>query len=221
MEEAWRLLVNNYLFSLFDVDDLVDRMALPLKGEHNLLNVKAALLACYAYGVDIRELIPYLYTFKPLGHRLEPVGTFDGVTFVNDSISTIPQAAVSACQALGRVDFLLLGGFDRGIDYLPLANYLKVHPMPHLLFTGKAGERMMQLIMDSEPAVLEADRRVEGSSIFYYSTMEEAFAYLAAHAQLGDVCLLSPAASSYDQYKNFEERGRKFKLLAEQFKRKG
>ena len=218
MEEAWRLFVNNIVFSLFDIDDLIDRTVLPLIGEHNLLNVKAALLACYAYGVDMRELIPYLYTFKPLEHRLEPVGTFGGVTFVNDSISTIPQAAISACEALGHVDFLLLGGFDRGIDYQPLADYLKTNPVPHLLFTGKAGERMMQLMAKvPEPAVPEANRRVEGPTLYYYTIMEEAFAYMAAKAKPGDVCLLSPAASSYDQYKNFEERGRKFKQLAESY----
>ena len=222
MEDAWRLFVNNIVFSLFDIADLVDRTALPLLGEHNLLNVKAALLACYAYGVDVRELVPYLYTFKPLEHRLEPVGAFDGVTFVNDSISTIPQAAISACQALGRVDFLLLGGFDRGIDYQPLADYLKEHPVPHLLFTGKAGERMMTLLngvsTGSTACNTEVPEPVEGPTLFYYATMEEAFAYLATHAKPGDVCLLSPAASSYDQYKNFEERGRKFKALAESFK---
>ncbi len=249
MEEAWRLFVNNIVFSLFDIDDLVDRTTLPLLGEHNLLNVKAALLACYAYGVDIRELVPYLYTFKPLEHRLEPVGTFGGVTFVNDSISTIPQAAISACQALGRVDFLLLGGFDRGIDYQPLVDYLKEHPVPHLLFTGKAGERMMTLLdgistgstacntevpehvegptnLDCFVPRNDAKRLsevkvpepVEGPTLYYYASMEEAFAYLATHAKPGDVCLLSPGASSYDQYKNFEERGRKFKSLAEGFK---
>ena len=211
MEDAWRLFVNNIVFSLFDIDDLVDCTALPLLGEHNLLNVKAALLACNAYGVDVRELVPYLYTFKPLEHRLEPVGTFGGVTFVNDSISTIPQAAIQACKALGRVDFLLLGGFDRGIDYQPLAEYLKSHPVPHLLFTGKAGERMMQIIA-------KVPEPVEGPTIFYYASMEEAFAYMSTHAKPGDICLLSPAASSYDQYKNFEERGRKFKALAANFK---
>ena len=242
MEEAWRLFVNNIVFSLFDTDELIDRTALPLIGEHNLLNVKAALLACYAYGVDMRELIPYLYTFKPLEHRLEPVGTFGGVTFVNDSISTIPQAAISACEALGHVDFLLLGGFDRGIDYQPLVDYLKTNPVPHLLFTGKAGERMMQLLdgfnfvessistgsttcvsaKDPEPVEgptqkAKVPEPVEGPSLFYYATMEEAFAYMAAHAKPGNVCLLSPAASSYDQYKNFEERGAKFKQLATAF----
>ena len=208
-------------FSLFDLKNIIDRTALPLKGDHNLLNVKAALLACDAYGMDFHELIPYLYTFKPLEHRLEPVGIFDGVSFVNDSISTIPQATIQACKALGRVDFLLLGGFDRGIDYQPLADYLKQNPVPHLLFTGKAGERMMELIYGVSTGSTTCDVKVpepvEGPTLYYYANMEEAFAYIATQAQNGDVVLLSPAASSYDQYKNFEERGRKFKALAHAF----
>ena len=221
LNDTLNLFVNSKVFSLFDFDDNVDRTALPLKGEHNYMNVKAALLACDAYGVDYRELIPYLYTFKPLEHRLEPVGTFDGVAFVNDSISTIPQAAISACQALGRVDFLLLGGFDRGIDYQPLSDFLKKHPVPHLLFTGKAGERMMELIVKVPMLeVAEQSRSIEGPTMITYASMEEAFAYMAVHAKPGDVCLLSPAASSYDQYKNFEERGKKFKSLAKAFVRK-
>ena len=208
LEDAWRFFVNNIVFSLFDISEFVDTTRLPLIGKHNLLNVKAALLACYAYeGVDCDELLPSLYTFKPLEHRLERVGIFGGVTFVNDSISTIPQATVSACDALGRVDFLLLGGFDRGIDYQPLADYLMEHPVSHVLFTGKAGERMMQLLKDNG---IDVDMQP-------YASMEAAFGYLAVHAQSGDVCLLSPAASSYDQYKNFEERGRKFKTLAQRF----
>lgn len=208
------------VFSQFDISNLVDSTALPLKGDHNLLNIKAALLACDAYGVDYHELIPYLYTFKPLEHRLEPVGAFGGVSFVNDSISTIPQATIQACKALGRVDFLLLGGFDRGIDYQPLADFLRENPVPHLLFTGKAGERMMRLMAGfGEGAGIEIPDEIasplQSMVLTHYSTMEEAFAYIAAHAEKGDVVLLSPAASSYDQYKNFEERGRKFKALAE------
>lgn len=227
------------VFSLFDFDDMIDSTASPLKGEHNLLNVKAALLACQSYGIDCRELIHYLYTFKPLEHRLEPVGTFHGISFVNDSISTIPQATIQACKALGRVDFLLLGGFDRGIDYQPLADFLRLHPVPHLLFTGKAGERMMGLIkgfvrccevaeieipdeigssfQDFAGSAVKVPGPAEGPTYTYYSSMEEAFAYIQSHAKQGDVVLLSPAASSYDQYKNFEERGRKFKALAKQF----
>ena len=197
--------VNNVTFSRMDFE--IDEEALPILGPHNLMNAKAALCACAAYGIDVQELIPHLYTFKPLEHRLESVGTFGGVTFVNDSISTIPQAAIAACQTLGRVDFLLLGGFDRDIDYTPLADYIVEHPVPHLLFTGKAGKRMMQLLKD----------RGVASHLVVYHNMEEAFDYLKGHSQPGDICLLSPAASSYDQYKNFEERGRKFKRLAQGF----
>ena len=203
--ETLELGVNNVTFSRMDFE--IDEEALPILGTHNLMNAKAALCACAAYGIDVQELIPHLYTFTPLEHRLELVGVFGGVTFVNDSISTIPQAAIAACQTLGRVDFLLLGGFDRDIDYTPLADYIVEHPVPHLLFTGKAGKRMMQLLKD----------RGVASHLVVYHNMEEAFDYLKGHSQPGDICLLSPAASSYDQYKNFEERGRKFKRLAQGF----
>lgn len=202
--ETLELGVNNVTFSRMDFD--IDEVSLPILGAHNLLNAKAALCACAAYGIDIREIFPHLYTFKPLEHRLELVGTFGGVTFVNDSISTIPQAAIAACQTLGRVDFLLLGGFDRDIDYQPLVDFMMEHPVPHLLFTGKAGERMLAMM-----------EKVQTNKA-RYANMEEAFEYLKSHSKPGDVCLLSPAASSYDQYKNFEERGRKFKQLAELFR---
>ena len=202
MWEVLALGVNNVVYSNMDFD--IDEDALPLLGAHNRSNVKAALCAVGAYGIDPQQVIPYLYSFKPLEHRLELVGTCRGVTFVNDSISTIPQATIAACEALGKVDFLLLGGFDRDIDYSPLAVYLAEHPVPHLLFTGKAGERMMQLVKE----------RGVPSHLVTYHSMEEAFEYLWQHANPGDVCLLSPAASSYDQYKNFEERGRKFKELS-------
>jgi UDP-N-acetylmuramoylalanine--D-glutamate ligase len=92
------------------------------------------------------------------------------------------------------------------------------------LFTGKAGERMMQIIAKVPESVegptqkAKVPEPVEGPTLFYYASMEEAFAYMSTHAKPGDICLLSPAASSYDQYKNFEERGRKFKALAANFK---
>lgn len=194
------------VFSTVDFD--VDESRLPLLGEHNILNIKASLCACSSFGIDGKNLIPYLYTFKPLEHRLERVGTFGGVTFFNDSISTIPQAAIAACKTLKKVDFLLLGGFDRDIDYSPLIEFLLQGIVPHLLFTGKAGDRMMKALTNREVK----------SELISYSSMEEAFSYLGANAKAGDVCLLSPAASSYDQYKNFEERGRKFKSLSEKFK---
>ena len=205
MMEVLDLGVNNVTFSRMDYD--IDEFAFPLKGEHNLSNAKAALCACEKYGVDVKELIPHLYTFKGLKHRLEEVGTFGGVAFINDSISTTPQSTIAGCEAFFGVSFLLLGGMDRGINYKPLVDYLAQHPVEHLLFTGEAGERMMKLMKEKGVK----------SNLVKYNSMEEAFQYIHDNAILHDVCLLSPAAPSYDQYKNFEERGDKFKELAKKF----
>lgn len=179
----------------------------PLLGEHNKLNVKAALCACYSFGLTIDELIPHFYTFKPLEHRQEFVGTFNGVKFYNDSISTIPQATIAALNTIKNVNFLLLGGFDRGIDYEPLVTFLKENVLPYILITGKAGETIKKKLQDADYKGI----------ILEYTDLESAFEIIRKIAKEGDVCLLSPAAASYDRYKNFEERGRIFKELANKF----
>lgn len=180
---------------------------IPILGEHNKLNVKAALCACYAFGLTIDELIPHLYTFKPLEHRQEYVGTFNGVKFYNDSISTIPQATIAALNTIKNVNFLLLGGFDRGIDYEPLAEFLKYNELSYILITGDAGRSIKKQLQNVgyEGEVLE------------YEDMQSAFILINKYSKEGDVCLLSPAAASYDRYKNFEERGKAFKEFANNF----
>ena len=181
--------------------------SIPILGEHNKLNVKAALCACYAFGLTIDELIPHLYTFKPLEHRQEYVGTFNGVKFYNDSISTIPQATIAALNTIKNVNFLLLGGFDRGIDYEPLAEFLKYNVLSYILITGDAGRSIKRQLQNVgyEGEVLE------------YEDMQSAFILINKYSKEGDVCLLSPAAASYDRYKNFEERGKVFKEFANNF----
>ncbi len=180
---------------------------IPILGEHNKMNVKAALCACYAFGLTIDELIPHLYTFKPLEHRQEYVGTFNGVKFYNDSISTIPQATIAALNTIKNVNFLLLGGFDRGIDYEPLAEFLKYNELSYILITGDAGRSIKIQLQNVgyEGEVLE------------YEDMRSAFFLIKKYSKEGDVCLLSPAAASYDRYKNFEERGKVFKEFANNF----
>lgn len=180
---------------------------LPLKGEHNILNIKAALCACYSFGVPMEKLLPYLTTFKPLEHRQEFVGTYRGMTFYNDSISTIPQSTIAALKTIHNVDFLMLGGYNRGIDYSLLSKYLKKNPVPYLLLTGKVGKIIKKLLQDIDYQ----------NKIFEFDCMEKAFDILHEVGKQGDICLLSPAAASYDQYKNFEERGIKFKGLARNF----
>lgn len=180
---------------------------LPLLGDHNKLNVKAALSACISLGISLDKLIPHLYTFKPLEHRQEFVGVFNGMKFFNDSISTIPQATIAALSTIKNVNFLLLGGFDRGIDYSPLASYLKDNPVENVLVTGAAGQSIKNALL----AVAYKGRIIE------YSDLESAFEIIRQETKTNGVCLLSPAAASYDRYKNFEERGRIFKELAMKF----
>lgn len=180
---------------------------IPLLGEHNRRNVKAALCACKSYGLSLESLIPHLYTFKSLEHRQEFVGTFKDVKFYNDSISTIPQATIAALKTIKNVNFLLLGGFDRGIDYEPLVTYLKENALPYILITGQAGQTIKGKLVAAEYK----------GNMLEYTDMQSAFEIIRELAKSGDVCLLSPAAASYDRYKNFEERGRVFKDLANKF----
>ena len=195
-------------FENYNFDDYnIDWNEIPLLGEHNKRNVKAALCACKSYGLQIENLIPHLYTFKSLEHRQELVGVFNGVKFFNDSISTIPQATIAALQTIKNVNFLLLGGFDRGIDYEPLVTYLKENPLPYILITGQAGQTINGKLQTAEYK----------GNILEYTDMESAFVMIKDLAGNGDVCLLSPAAASYDRYKNFEERGSIFKELAKKF----
>ena len=180
---------------------------IPLLGEHNIMNVKAALCACKSCGLSLENIIPHLYTFKSLEHRQEYVGIFKGVKFYNDSISTIPQATIAALKTIKNVNFLLLGGFDRGIDYEPLVTYLKENALPYILITGQAGQTIKNKLQDAE----------YNGDILEYTDMESAFEIIGNWAKNGDICLLSPAAASYDRYKNFEERGRIFKEFANKF----
>lgn len=195
-------------FENYSFDDYnINWEDIPLLGEHNKMNIKAALCACKSYGLSIEDLISHLYTFKSLEHRQEYVGIFKGVKFYNDSISTIPQATIAALKTIKNVNFLLLGGFDRGIDYEPLVAYLKENPLPYILITGRAGQTIKDKLQTAEYK----------GNILEYTDMESAFVMMEKYAKSGDVCLLSPAAASYDRYKNFEERGRVFKEFANKF----
>ena len=199
--------INRVLFDKSDVD--LDVENIPLKGEHNILNIKAALCACQSFGISVDSLLPHLMTFKPLEHRMQFIGIYGGMKFYNDSISTIPQATIAAIKTFKKVDFLLLGGYDRGIDYSPLAEYIKTNPVENILVTGKAGQ-----------SIAEALKIVSyQGKIMSYESLEDAFSIMKTMSKNDDVCLLSPAAASYDRYKNFEERGDRFKELALNFKR--
>jgi len=182
----------------------------PLPGDHNLSNTHAAFLATSLLGIDTATFAQALTTFHGLPHRLEPVGTYNGITFYNDSISTIPEATIAALRALPHVGTLILGGYDRGIDYSPLGNYLANHDgIDNIVFVGNAGRRMKDEWnalpgnpLSSRNTIVEND----------YSRVVD---WCYGHTLPGSLCLLSPAAASYDSFKNFEQRGDTFKQLVQ------
>ena len=115
--------------------------ACPLEGEHNRSN---ALVACRVAALMAGKVEPErMASFHGLRHRMEKVGVYHGITWYDDSISTIPAAAIAAVKALGHVDTLILGGFDRGIDYQPLVDFLQENPVKNLVFVGAAGRRIL------------------------------------------------------------------------------
>jgi UDP-N-acetylmuramoylalanine--D-glutamate ligase len=144
--------------------------------------------------------------FKGLEHRMEYVGNFGGIEFYNDSIATIPEATIAALETLQNVDTLILGGKDRGIDYTGLINYLPGTSIRNFILTGKAGERILEGL---EPLLNS------GQNTFTIAKFDELAKIIRDKAAPGKICLLSPAASSYDQFSNFEERGNLFKKIAQ------
>ena len=175
----------------------------PLSGKHNLRNINAALLAVNEVGVRMEDAIISMESFKSLPHRLENIGEFDGIIFINDSISTVPESTIAAVEAINNVDTLILGGYDRGLNYTDMIEFLRTSSINNFIFLGKAGDRMFD------------DFGEENSKfLFKANSIESAFEIIVQKTAKGGVCLLSPAAASYDQFHNFEHRGDTFRALA-------
>jgi len=185
--------------------DFKNRVYLP--GDHNLMNIMAAICVAKIMEVPDQYIYQSVKSFKGLKHRMELVGTYKGIIFYNDSISTIPQATILAVQSLKSVDTLILGGKDRGIDYSPLIRFLPESGVSNLIFIGEAGKR----IRDG----LEKMQHAKNQRLFTINQIHEISELIRLHTKPGAICLLSPAAASYDQFKNFEERGEVFKKIAE------
>jgi UDP-N-acetylmuramoyl-L-alanine---L-glutamate ligase len=177
---------------------------LPLRGEHNALNLCGALAALEA--LDVRPDLPgALRGFTPLAHRLEPVHEADGVLWVNDSISTTPESTLAALASFaGREVVLIAGGQDRGQDYEGLARAV-VESGATLIGVPSTGAR---LVAQARAEGLAAERALEADDL------ARAVALSRARAEPGVVVLLSPAAPSFDHYRDFEERGERFGALA-------
>jgi len=177
---------------------------LPIPGEHNKYNIMAALLACLETGAERNDIMNGLMSFRGLRHRIEYLGEKGGIHYYDDSISTIPQATIEAVKSLGNVEFLILGGYDRGISYDYLITFLSGIHIGHILFIGPAGKRMYDMMVDTKLY----------SELAYAGSLENAVNLVVQKGKHGDICLLSPAAASYDAFRDFEERGDMFARYA-------
>ncbi|HWX65351.1 MAG TPA: UDP-N-acetylmuramoyl-L-alanine--D-glutamate ligase [Rhodanobacter sp.] len=177
----------------------VDRLAAP--GTHNALNACAALAALETFGLDAVTAAASLASFRPLPHRLQPLGERDGWHWVNDSISTTPLATLAALESLGgRSVTVLVGGHDRGLDWSPFVDAVCDAPPNAIVCMGSNGARI-------ESALRAADVRCP---IVRVDDLTAAIAAAKARTPVGGVILLSPGAPSFDQFRDYAERGRRF-----------
>ncbi len=170
-----------------------------LLGTHNRYNIAVALYAAVSAGADLLTCLERLPSFAGLPHRLEAVAEIDGVQYINDSICTIPEAAIAAVEAVGGCDVLIIGGMDRKISYKKLVDFLNEGSVQNVILLPDSGWRIAKSLDNEKLNVLKAVDLKDAVNL--------------AHGRAKKRIVLSPAAASYGFYKNFEERGNHFKEL--------
>jgi UDP-N-acetylmuramoylalanine--D-glutamate ligase len=178
---------------------------LELKGEHNQLNAQAAFAAAQELGVSWGEAQRAIRNFRGLPHRLEVVHEADGVKWVNDSIATIPDAAIVAMRAFPRGSVIqIVGGYDKHLDMRQMCETLAKN-CKAVLTIGALGPALAGMIRETSGRSAEIEE---------CGDLQNAVATARKLASRGDTILLSPGCASYDQFTNFEARGDAFAKLA-------
>jgi UDP-N-acetylmuramoylalanine--D-glutamate ligase len=185
---------------------VIDAGAIPLPGLHNALNFCAALAVLEAAGEDALALAPKIADFHALPHRLQALGTRDGLLWVNDSIATTPHATLAAlAHHRGPPLALIVGGHDRGVPWDAFARTVATAPPRAILAIGAAAPRILEALAAIDPARCAVE-----------PALDLAAAVRRARALLpsGGVVLLSPGAPSFGEFRDYEDRGRRFAALA-------
>ncbi|KFN51882.1 hypothetical protein N790_13540 [Arenimonas malthae CC-JY-1] len=184
-----------------------DARHVPLPGRHNRLNLCAALATLEALGLDAVALAPAAASFRPLPHRLQSLGLRHGIESVNDSISTTPHASIAALDCYrGRRVAILVGGYDRGLDWGVFAERIAAEPVAAVITMGQNGPRVYEKL---KPLAL-GDRFVLAEA----GDMDEAVKLGLQVLGHDGVLLLSPGAPSFPRYRDYVERGRHFAQAA-------
>lgn len=183
----------------------LDASSAKLIGEHNYRNLAVAYFIANKLGVSDESVKKAIASFRPLAHRLEELGEYKGIRFINDSISTIGQSCIQALESIENVDTVLVGGMDRGIEYDEVEDYLHARKDVHVIFMYATGKRIYSEM--EQKGLLRP-------GLYQVENLEEAVALARKLTRPHHACVLSPAASSYDHFKNFEHRGDVFRKLA-------
>lgn len=210
--------------------NLLNKSDIKLRGIHNYENICAALAATETL-VDEEKQLEAIKNFTGVEHRLEFVRELDGVKYYNDSIGTSPASTIAGLNAFDENIVLLAGGSDKGLDYKEIGETI-AQKVGTLILTGPTSEKIENATiialaeMQKENGGLQnisAENEIENIEnkiskplekdleIIHCSNLEEAVKMAKQKAKSGDIVLLSPASASFDAFKNFEERGNKFK----------
>lgn len=172
-----------------------------LIGSHNRTNMALACAVARFLKVQESTIVEACTSFQGLPHRLQSLGIVDGIEWVDDAISTTPESAIAAIDALGdRVTTIILGGQDRGSDFQELAQRIRKSLIHRVILFPGSGERIGEALKKT---------RFKGD-VFPVTTMEEAVDIARKKTPQGHICLLSTASPSYGMFKNFEEKGDRF-----------
>lgn len=202
------LTVNN---EFGDDTPILDCSKFQLRGKHNYENICAAVLASACSGATLRSVQQAVYNFKGLTHRLEFVADKDGISFYNDSFSTVPETTIAAIQAFTQPLILILGGSEKYSNYKQLGQAIAAaNNIKAIVLIGITAPRIELALVEAggSNAAIKTDAR----------TMEEIFEQIKSVAENDDVVLLSPACASFGMFKNYEDRGLQFKTQVERWK---
>jgi UDP-N-acetylmuramoylalanine--D-glutamate ligase len=178
-------------------EEIISLYDVMLKGMHNYENIMCTIMAVKEFGVSNDVIYDVLNNFGGVEHRIEYVDTYNDVDFYNDAKSTNVDSTIIALDSFKTPTILLLGGLDRGHSFKPLEEHLDNVKL--IIAYGETKDRIKSWC---DSVNIEC---------FVTETLKEATRYAISSASVGDTVLLSPACASWDQYKNFEERGEEFK----------
>ena len=176
-----------------------------LRGNHNYQNIATAIAATSSL-VDCETAVKAIKEFKPVEHRIEFIREIDGVKWYNDSASSSPSRTLSGINAFKEKIVLIAGGYDKNLDYAPLAKPI-IEKVKTLILIGQTSGKIYEVVKS------ELEKENKNLDIYMCETLEETIPIAKKNAGKGDVVLFSPASASFDMFKNFADRGNKFKNL--------